>query len=410
MEDNRTTAEGTAGKIPEKETGGKAKAPRDTVAPGGTPGGKAPRAMSGATPGTSAEGRGMLKKKYPTSQELRIEKSPLPNIPSKVSLTDIPLPAYMKGAVGSKSRAQGTLASVLQSAREAGIDPRRPAKNEARIVAVKETHRSELDENGLPVIRTYAADMNREIQKKGATLASIVGEERERAAKAVGMRTDAPRLSARKAALAIGIGLFVVVGVGAIVSAIVLNKKEDPAVSEVPLIYVNARATIEVTDAVPLIEALARAREDSAISLGEVAYFIITKDGLPLEAKAVLEALGAPNGLSRNATRVMLGVHAFNRNQPFLIVRTSFYDSSFQAMLAWETSMAETLKDFFGPTGAGAPPPLVFSDAIFKNIDMRQSTSVWPIIYAFPAKDTLIVTTNTNTLNEILTRLATGPR
>ena len=76
-------------------------------------------------------------------------------------------------------------------------------------------------------------------------------------------------------------------------------------------------------------------------------------------------------------------------------------------MLVWEGGMAETLGDFFKPVNAtGRPPELHFTDGIFKNIDVRSSERTWPIVYAFPERDLLIITTNENTLTEILTRLA----
>lgn len=410
MEENQKTAKDNAGKQGEDESlkevdATKATAELESALE------KEGAVLAPETPEEPREIPNILQKKYPTAEELKPEPPGAPDIPSKTSLKDIPLPPYMKGAVQGASSKNKSPAGVSQGEREIGLGSRPEVKTNQnlRIVSVAHDQRTEIDKNtGLPVIRTYAGDMNREIKAKGATLTAIVGAERERSAREkIRPKPAKPVLSPRRTALIAGTILFIVIGAGSLIIVSFLNKEEEIVPPEASLINANDRVTIAVDQEIPLTDTLADARQSARISLGEIQHFVITKDGVPAKPGEVLTLLGAPQALARNAVKLMIGVHAFDRNQPFLIVTTSFYDLSFQAMLSWEETMAETLQDFVRPAAtAGEPPLLSFSDVIFKNLDVRQNVGGWPLLYTFVSKDTLIITTNTNTLNEILTRLA----
>lgn len=377
----------------------------------------------GAPEKTAADTAGSEPQKLselPTPENLAPEAPKPADLPSKISLSDIPLPSYMKGgpprapaearAAGSMPFPAGRESALERSMREIGI--KAPLKGEKRIVAIAKDQRTEIDEDGLPRLRTYAKDVSEEIRKRGATMATIVGAERERIAK-----EDTPpppekkKISPRTIAFLAGAGALVLIGAAAIAAAIIFSPKGPSVQTPAPgLIYANKTVRLEVAED-PLPAALTAERETAALSLGEVERIIPTVGGVEASAPSILAALGAPETLARNAKRVMLGVHAFDRNQPFIIVETNFYDITFEGMLEWEPRMAETLGGFFRPVSAvGRVPELHFTDAIFKNIDMRQSERTWPVIYAFPERDLLIVTTNENTLAEILTRRSVSVR
>lgn len=411
MEENQQAAD-TAGKQPEAEQKKEAEAEKAAAelrsALGDTKGDIPSAVARTEKPRQAPE---MLKKKYPRPADMKPAEDTPPPLPSKTSLKDIPLPPRMKTADGTEKFSDAAVA-LSRAAREMGLGPRPNTDERKRVVAVANDRRTEISKDtGLPVIRTYAADLNREIKARGATLTTIIGAERERVARERSApKPAAPSAPQKKTALIIGSLALVAVGIGAVIAAFLFSAKEDLVPPEASLLYANARITIALDDDTPLIAALADAREDATIALGEIEHIVITKDGALLGPEAVLKAFGAPEALARNATRLMLGVHAFDRNQPFIVLTTSFYDLSFQAMLSWEETMAETLQNFVKPVNTTTPPPpLEFSDLVYKNIDVRKTVSGWPLLYAFPSKETLIITTNTNTLNEILTRLAASP-
>lgn len=274
-------------------------------------------------------------------------------------------------------------------------------------------------EPDLPRVRTYAADLSDEIKKKGATLSTIVGEERERAARVAAeigigeLSENAPKerppISYKTIALAAGVVLLIALSVGVVVGALYL--REDSASVSVQrdpsIIFPNRVREVRVsTESRDVTEALFASRDTAELSLGEIEKYVITIAGATTTPQSLLQKLNAPANIIREARSIMVGVHAFNRVQPFIIIRVSQYDRAFSAMLQWEEEMGRSFGRFFKPTQGTVPPTLQFTDAVFENIDIRVSQAEWPIVYAFPQRDILIITTNTATLNEIMIRLA----
>ena len=272
----------------------------------------------------------------------------------------------------------------------------------------------ESSEDGSKKIRTYAADMSEEMKKRGSTLSTIIGAEKAQAQKITIPAGPAPSArTRRRGILLIGAFFFVVVGIGAVVTTIFfLSGNATTPAPEAMLISVNHRVSVALEDKKTLAETLARVRAGAALNLGEIEIVDITKNGVPLGIEETLTELGAPSVLARNATGLLVGVHAFNHTQPFIIISVSAYDFSFQAMLGWEKSIGDTLGNFFAPEGVASdnvtihPPALQFTDRVSANVDVRQSQNEWPIVYAFPRQNLMIITTNEGTLREIMTRLS----
>lgn len=261
-------------------------------------------------------------------------------------------------------------------------------------------------EGDLPRIRTYAADMNAAIQKRGATLSSIVSAEKSAEEK----RPRAAQEPEKKRTLLLGIAalVLILVGAGAVGTTIFLGQRAaEEEVRVASIISPNRVVRASLDGEAPLERTLGDIRRDTSLSLGEVMRIDVMHRGVPAAPGDILSALGLPEALRREVTAVMVGVHAFDRNQPFLILSVSAYDRSFGALLAGESEMGRNLGTFFAPTGAsGLPPILSFSDTILQNIDVRRSQSAWPILYGYPTRNIVVITTNEFTLREILSRLA----
>ncbi len=107
----------------------------------------------------------------------------------------------------------------------------------------------------------------------------------------------------------------------------------------------------------------------------------------------------------------LFGIHSFNGNQPFLILKTNFYENAAAGMYSWEKDMAEEILPLFGiaPSGNSNIYEKDFVDAVVKNKDVRmlKDNADQPIImYYFKDKKTIIITTNEATLSELITRLS----
>ena len=266
--------------------------------------------------------------------------------------------------------------------------------------------------SSLPRIRTYAADMSKVIKTRGETLATIVGAEKRNPEKL--LKSEAEQKRDRNTLLfGVGAVALIILGIAAIalVSIVVSNNTPEPEITE-SIIFPNRSITIERdSEGVSIHDQLATLRAETDMSRGEIARLIVTQNGLPLSPQEFASQFGFPSSLTREVTDIMVGIHAFDRNQPFIILNIQAYDRSFNAMLATEAELGRLLNKFFAPHNTSVSSPgLQFEDAIIRNIDVRQSGDSWPILYSYPERNTLVITTNEFTLREILSRLSNQQR
>lgn len=262
------------------------------------------------------------------------------------------------------------------------------------------------DKRDLPRIRTYAADMSRAIQSRGETLSSIVAAQQNATAREV----DAPEgeQRTRQTLFMVGGALFLLLSVATVATTLFLSGQSDER-QALPqsIIFPNETATLEVAQNVPTL--LAGERETSTLLLGEIKRLVLTSSGTVLSPSETARAIGIPPVVAREVTDIMVGVHSFNRTQPFIILSISAYDRSFNALLASESELGRSLGDFFAPSGwSGESPLLTFTDAVLRNVDVRMSQDEYPVLYAFPARTLVVITTNEFTLREVMTRLGSA--
>lgn len=259
----------------------------------------------------------------------------------------------------------------------------------------------------LPRIRTYASDMSRAIKARGESLASIVNKEQTREQKNTQTQTTSA-LTPRRILLIAGTAVLILAGLGVFIGSVLFSPSDEVTTLNTGIIFTNEVFTISTQgNAGPLIDQLADIRERENLLLGEIMRVDLIENGTPIVGAELADRLSLPSALAREVGEVMVGIHAFDRNQPFIILRVGTYDRSFGAMLGWERDMARALGDFFAPVDASqsTPPPLTFTDEVVRNVDVRRSEESWPILYTFLQQDLLVITTNEFTLREITTRL-----
>lgn len=259
----------------------------------------------------------------------------------------------------------------------------------------------------LPRLRTFADDLSDELKKKNATLTSIVAEERERAAREVAFDDEPESPRFKNPVLLIGALVLVAAGTVALIGAYLYTAWIEPASAPevTSIIFPNKVVAFEVSEHQRFTEILAGERFSASLSLGEIERMDVTLEHATTTVRTLLEQFNPPPALLREATALMLGIHSFDRNQPFIIIEVTQYDRAYGAMLEWEEEMGRGLGSFFKPREGTVPPTLTFTDRVLQNIDTRISQAEWPILYAFPRRDVLVITTNQYTLSEILTRL-----
>ncbi|OGC88721.1 hypothetical protein A2419_03085 [Candidatus Adlerbacteria bacterium RIFOXYC1_FULL_48_26] len=264
--------------------------------------------------------------------------------------------------------------------------------------------------------------------------------------------------------------LFVAGAVGALTYIVMLNAPLPQQQAGVaPFIAIDSTNTVSVEQTVKapgLMQRLVSAKNSVSISLGLVAQLYVEQSGTSTEAQptymsaqTLLSTLasGAPETLVRDVSPIyLLGVHSFGVNQPFLILKVDSYAQGYAGMLTWEKTMKKDLAPLFtyvpapkigmpkqnpaaepkidaegsaqaltsaSSTATSTPivatstpevPPLQtgFTDAIVQNHDARVTTDKYGTIdflWTFLDRQTLVITTNPDTLREIITRLKQAP-
>lgn len=287
------------------------------------------------------------------------------------------------------------------------LDPQKPP-TEPVAPPHNPEHEGHIDP-ALPRLRTFADDLSEEIKKKGTTTASIVQAERERAAREIALQDDTvAKPPAWRNPVLLGTALVLIVaGVVGVTGAYIYSsivETVSPTITP-SIIFPNKIVTVVQPGYQALPDTLALRRIESNLSLGEIERMDVVLAEASSTPREILRALNVPEALVREAMSVMLGVHSFDRNQPFIIVEVTQYDRAYGALLKWEEDMGRALGNFYKPLEGKVPPTTVFTDKVFQNIDTRVSQPEWPIVYAFPRRDVLVITTNQYTLSEILTRL-----
>ncbi len=90
-----------------------------------------------------------------------------------------------------------------------------------------------------------------------------------------------------------------------------------------------------------------------------------------------------------------------------MVFKTSSYETSFAGMLKWEETLQQDLTPFLH--ASTTPGTTTFQDVVIRNKDVRvlkDTTGKAAILYSFPSKDTLVITTDEETFKEIIGRLA----
>lgn len=294
----------------------------------------------------------------------------------------------------------------------------------------------------LRTVRTYKDDIAQAMRTKKASLVSIAAAENERRAKdeKSGINSSvSQKQHLKKIGIIILSTILVLLGAG---SAFYFYGKIDTGIVEPKpkissIVFSEEEKEFEITNLSrrQILNGLTEMKNLTRLSLGTIKNVFITEsfiDKEGIERRGLIDASDFLNAINVNLPTTfmrslkpafMLGVHMFNGNQPFLILKTSFYENAFTGMFEWETDMKEDLAPLFGPAsfdiisdedfGTSTAPFVIpiFSDFVVKNKDTRilkDNTGKTVLIYSFIDKNTIAITTNENTFSEIVTRLTSS--
>ena len=124
------------------------------------------------------------------------------------------------------------------------------------------------------------------------------------------------------------------------------------------------------------------------------------------------KAIGSkmPDSLLRSLDRSFtFGIHIFNKNQPFIILKTNFFENTFAGLFRWEDNMARDVLPIFGVTSIDQDLlTKKFKDVVIKNRDMRillDDNGKTILLYYFFDRHTVVIATAKETIFEVARRL-----
>ncbi len=302
---------------------------------------------------------------------------------------------------------------------------------------------------GIHQIRTFKSDVEDAIKGGVSGTTIVLAEQKKRQHEVRDMR-EKPPLSSFYVTSIIATIMLVLGGLVffSLYFFIPKNKTEKPVLVAPKLIVAEFEKEINVDgiDRVKLVSILTTQRDSSFLQAGSILHTYFTKGTeaakTNVTAKEFLRLLNtsAPAPLIRSLEDAfMYGFHGWGSNQPFLILKTSSYETSFSGMLEWEKSMTKELGPLFiieekkqiPLTGTSTPQslggkglattsatttknetaPSQFFDVILKNKDARvlkNKDGSIIFLYSFIDNHTIVMTTNETTLKELIARLYTA--
>ncbi|PCI89616.1 hypothetical protein COB18_03630 [Candidatus Kaiserbacteria bacterium] len=282
--------------------------------------------------------------------------------------------------------------------------------------------------NPKAVVRTFKDDIQNLVRDKKMSMTRVAALESDR-------KREEPTNTGSKKNLVftiLGILLFVIAGVFSLGTyyAYQLNTSQSaPAEIIQGMIFIEALERVDITQKNPrtIVELLATIRRNTFFSLGSVVELYLTTEEVSTDGTVVVSHTTAKDFIrSINAavpdtfvqtlgSEYILGIHVIDENVPFIILSTQSYGYAFAGMLAWEHSLESDLLPFFSPNAefvkpASAEGQNTFIDTVLQNTDVRilkDDTGDIRMLYAFIDRNTVVITTDVRTLNELSNRLRT---
>lgn len=302
-------------------------------------------------------------------------------------------------------------------------------------------------DSALKAVRTYEDDVAQALRQKGASLGSVfMAESKKRESLGAQVMSDDGRINKKRILtilLIIFLSLLSIGLLGFLVWKIFLTPAITPPFSLETLIPSDSEKYLNIKGLSPeeVLSLLRKERDEAAGSLGAVVALNLyikndlddgTPNNTPVYADDFFKAIAskAPGKLYRSLLpEFLLGGHIFDGNQPFIVFQVDSYQNAFAGMIEWEKYIKSDLSVFFEtkekitinsdevPPIASTTPdspdiPLVpesFEDAVLRNKDvriLRNANGEILLLYSFPDRQTLVITTNENTFRELLDRLS----
>lgn len=285
--------------------------------------------------------------------------------------------------------------------------------------------------------------MERVVVDKGVSVVSIAAAEAERRGRQPHEQDTVEEKDARgKIYLMVAVGVLLLLIAGAVIAFLATRQTTVPVAAAPNAPFLTVDEAVEVP--IPsdqrtrdlIMTNLTATRQRAKLSLGLIEWFYLSEPPLQRQALArpigIKELLGiiapqAPQELMRVLDEeYFLGIHSFDENQAFLLLKVDSYEVAYRAMLDWERTLKSDLSPLFSrnpsphltesfvPLGTTTPQFLQtsFVDRVVENRDTRaiqNEAGDLLLLWTFLGRNIVLITTNEFTLREVLSRLSSAP-
>lgn len=272
---------------------------------------------------------------------------------------------------------------------------------------------TENKETQIPIkaLRTYQGDVEETLGKKKVSKTTILMAEQER-------RNSTPveevlEVDTRKRNKIFIWSGFVLFLLGIIVVSTVYYIKSSNEVTLVQktksVIAFSEEKDIRLVGLtrVNLVEQILAEKKSFNLPINSVLYINHTDTvGSSVTATEFLSLVAPqiPGALLRSfEDRYMLGIYSYDTNEPFIILSTNDFATTYSGMLQWEKNIILDIGPIFGINNTASTT--VFSDEAVQNKDLRvlKNTNGKTIfLYSFIDKNTLVITSHENILTSVV--------
>lgn len=288
------------------------------------------------------------------------------------------------------------------------------------------------------IVRTYKSDAEEAIKTEKMSSISIVmaEEKKKREYETIEPSADSPK--SKKVLIFIISLFFVFGGIGAFSFNYIKEKiniaptsKKDLKIKSLIMADSSEEINLNELNKKDLSGSLSEIISATDLNSNSIKNIYITKNvvengnktkkiATPREFLPLLSSK-IPDILLRSLSdEYMFGIHSQDSNHPFIVLKTDSYESGFAGMLSWEKSIAGDLNSIFPRNitlstqdGTTTTDQILsykkdFEDVLVKNKDtrsLRDENGEIFLIYSLSDKDTILITSNTDTLVELFDRI-----
>ncbi|MDO8579731.1 MAG: hypothetical protein Q7R72_02555 [bacterium] len=268
-------------------------------------------------------------------------------------------------------------------------------------------------------VRTFKSDAEEAVRYKNVSTIDIaVAEQKKR--EATPIEYIEPRESHPGIFIAVVITVILVIGVGWFYwFKTSQTEKPEPIRASIETIipYTTGSTLVLNSESDSLVLIGAKLNAANA-GLGNVYALVPTQNATSTvyaDISLVFANVNMPDRLARSlASEYMIGTYTYDVNGPFIILKNTFFQNAFAGMLEWEKDMRNDLLSLIQVSHPSERSVTAntdkFEDVVVSNIDaraLRGNDGRIILAYIFADPETIVITTNENTLKYVLDRLLT---